>query len=280
MFRVASCPTSCAPVDSPAAWVARVNAQVRCAADAGAQLAVLAEYVASALLTLDNRWQAWNGLWHETIAAAARSTGIAVCGGTWPVSDQGRLVNRAVMALPDGSTWHQDKLHPTPWERTWGLAATDAIGVHTVGGVRLAVLTCYDIEFPEACRAAARSGAEVLLVPSWTDDRQGFHRVRHCAAARCIENGVFVVHAPLVGFLPGVPGFEQAVGSAGILTPCDTGFSGDGIAAAGGWNQPEVILADLDLDRLRAIRTSGTVTPLADARPASGYRCQADQPPT
>lgn len=271
-LRVAACATDLAAAASPQAWADAILGQARFAADGGARIAVFAEYAAGALLALDNRWEAWEGLWRATALRAARECGIAVCAGTWPVRDGGRLVNRALVALPDGSCWHQDKLHPTPWERTWGIAATGDLRVAEAMGVRLAVLTCYDVEFPEACRAAAQAGAELLLVPSWTDDRQGFHRVRLCAQARCIEDALYVAHAPLVGRLPQAPGFEQAVGAAGILTPCDTGLAADGVAAAGGWNQPEVVLADLDLARLRQVRGGGTVIPLADARPQASYR--------
>lgn len=269
-LRIAACATDLSAT-TPQAWADAILSQTRFAADGGARIAVFAEYAVGALLAQDNRWEAWEGLWRDTAISAARTCGIAVCAGTWPVRDGGLLVNRALMALPDGATWHQDKLHPTPWERTWGIAATMDLRVAEVMGVRLAVLTCYDVEFPEACRAAAQAGAELLLVPSWTDDRQGFQRVRLCARARCIEDALYVAHAPLVGRLA-VPGFEQAVGSAGVLTPCDTGLAADGIAADGGWNQPEVVLADLDLARLRQVRGGGTVIPLADARAQDAYR--------
>lgn len=269
-IRIAACATDLSAT-TPQAWTDAIMAQARFAADGGARIAVFAEYAAGGLLAAENRWEAWEPLWRATAARAAQETGIAVCAGTWPVRDGGLLVNRALMALPDGSAWHQDKLHPTPWERTWGISPTADLRIAEVMGVRLAVLTCYDIEFPEACRAAAQAGAELLLVPSWTDDRQGFQRVRLCAQARCIEDALYVAHAPLTGRLA-VAGFEQAVGAAGILTPCDTGLAPDGIAVSGGWNQPEVVLADLDLARLRQVRSGGTVIPLSDARPQSSYR--------
>lgn len=271
-LRIAACATDLSPVASPEAWAARVRTQVRCAADGGARIALFAEYAAAPLLAFDNRWQAWEALWRDTALQSAADAGIAVCLGTWPVEGDGGLVNRAMICGADGAAWHQDKLHPTPWERSWRIQPASRIAVREVAGVKLAILTCYDVEFPEACRVAAHAGAELLLVPSWTDDRQGFHRVRHCAAARCIEDALYVAHAPLVGSLPGVPGFEQAVGAAAVLTPCDTGMAMDGVAAAGGWSQPETVLADLDLERLRRIRAGGTVTPLADARPADAYR--------
>ena len=47
----------------------------------------------------------------------------------------------------------------------------DAFVVRTIGGLRCAVVTCYDLRFPELFRALVDRGAEVLLVPSawWPD---------------------------------------------------------------------------------------------------------------
>lgn len=269
-LRVAACAFPVAPVASPAAWVERVRAQVRFAADGGARLVVLPEYLTMPLLGLDRHWSAWTELWRATARDCARDWSLAVLAGSHVVEEGGRLCNRAVLALADGTLLDQDKLHPTPWERGWGLAPNRLLRLAEVDGVRIATLICYDVEFPACARAVAREGAEVLLVPSWTDDRAGFHRVRYCAHARAVENAAYVVHAPLVGGID-VPGFEQACGAAGVLTPCDIGFARDGLAVDGGWNQAGVVLADLDLTRLRTARVRGTVTPLADARPEGDY---------
>ena len=254
------------------AWAARFRAQARAAADAGAELVLFPEYVTVPLLTVQNDWATWTELWIATARATAADLGLLVVAGTHLVQEGSETRNRCLLAWPDGSVDHQDKLHPTPWERRWQLAATDTIRVCRHGGANLALPICYDVEFPEGVRAAAAAGAEVLLVPSWTDDGHGFWRVRHCAQARCIENVVFAVHAPLVGGLATPPEFEQACGAAGVLTPCDVGFHRGGLAADGGWNQAVVVTADLDLVRLQQVRASGTVTPFSDRRGVTGYR--------
>lgn len=255
-----------------AQWVARFRAMARSAADAGAQLVLFPEYVTVPLLTVRDDWSAWTGLWQDTARACARDLGLLVVAGTHLVREaDGSLRNRCLLAWPDGSLDHQDKLHPTPWEKRWQLPRTTEVRLFRHAGATLAVPICYDAEFPEGVRIAAKAGAEVLLVPSWTDDDHGFWRVRHCAQARCIENTIFAVHAPLVGGLAVPPEFEQACGAAGVLTPCDIGFHRAGLAADGGWNQPVTAVADLDLDRLRKMRSAGTVTPFADARQADGY---------
>lgn len=275
-LRVAAAAFPLAPMDA-SLWVARFRAQARSAADAGAQLVLFPEYVTVPLLTVRNDWAAWSELWRDTAQAAARDLGLLVVAGTHLVREGAGLRNRCLLAWPDGSFDHQDKLHPTPWERRWQLPTTAEVRLFRHGGATLVVPICYDVEFPEGVRVAAEAGAEILLVPSWTDDDHGFWRVRHCAQARCIENVVYAVHAPLVGGLAEPPEFEQACGAAGILTPCDVGFHRGGVAADGGWNQAVVVTADLDLERLRRMRATGTVTPFADRRPATAYLVSGSQ---
>jgi predicted amidohydrolase len=122
------------------------------------------------------------------------------------------------------------------------------------------------VEFPEIARAAARLDAHILLVPSCTDDRQGFLRVKYCAHARAIENQMYVIVAHTVGSLPMVPAVHLNYGQAAILTPSDFPFSRDGILAEGNPNQEMMVIAELNLRTIGEARTSGTVLPLVDSR--------------
>ncbi len=85
------------------------------------------------------------------------------------------------------------------------------------------------------------------VVPSCTDDRQGFLRVRYCAQARAIENQMYVVHSCTVGSLPMVPAVSLNYGQASILTPSDFAFSRDGILAEGVPNQEMMVIGELNL---------------------------------
>jgi predicted amidohydrolase len=134
---------------------------------------------------------------------------------------------------------------------------------HTDFG-KIAILVCYDVEFPEAARVLAEAGAQILFVPSCTDERQGFCRVRYCAQARASENQIYVAMAGTVGNLPEVPHMATHYGQAAILTPSDYFFARDGIAAEGNVNQEQMIISDVDLDLLEERRVNGTVLPLND----------------
>ena len=109
-----------------------------------------------------------------------------------------------------------------------------------------------------------QAGAEILFVPSCTDGREGFCRVRYCAQSLAIENQVYVAMTGTVGNLPLVPYMSTNYGQAAILTPSDYFFARDGIAAEGTINQEQMIVADVDLDLLDEQRVNGSVIPLQD----------------
>ena len=129
----------------------------------------------------------------------------------------------------------------------------------------MAIAICYDVEFPEIARAAARRGCRILIVPSCTDDRQAFLRVRYCAQARCIENQLYVVHATTVGSLPMVSSVALNYGQASILTPSDFPFSRDGILAEGVANLETMVIGELNMEVIESNRATATVLPLRDS---------------
>ncbi len=148
----------------------------------------------------------------------------------------------------------------------WKVSPGTRLRVFDTAIGRLAVAICYDVEFPELARAAARQGAYLLVVPSCTEDRQGFLRVRYCAQARAIENQLYVIHASTVGSLPMVPAVSMNFGQASILTPSDFPFSRDGILAEGVPNQESMLIGELNMETIEDSRVHGTVVPLWDSR--------------
>ncbi len=152
----------------------------------------------------------------------------------------------------------------------WDVTADTKLRIFETEFGRLAIAICYDVEFPEIARAAARQGAHILVVPSCTDDRQGFWRVRYCAHARAIENQLYVIHAGTVGSLPMVPAVSLNYGQASILTPSDFAFSRDGILAEGNPNQEMMVIGELNLEIICQGRSTGTVLPLHDSARTQG----------
>lgn len=195
----------------------------------------------------------------------ARETGIYIIGGTHPVFQRGKVFNAAHLFTPNGQVFRQEKVHLTPTESgPYQLSRGHGLYVYHTDFGNIAILICYDVEFPEVARVMAEAGAEILFIPSCTDGREGFCRVRYCSQARAIENQIYVAVTGTVGNLPLVPFMAANYGQAAILTPSDYFFARDGIAAEGTINQEQMIFADVDLDLLDEQRVNGSVIPLQD----------------
>ncbi|BCX47106.1 hydrolase YhcX [Haloferula helveola] len=204
----------------------------------------------------------------ELMGTLAREQGLYLIAGSHPVAQSdGRLENTAMIFRPDGTYVSQPKLHITPSERTWwGISGGDSLVVVQTPKARIGVLICYDVEFPEAARYLADRGVEILFVPYCTDNRQGYMRVNTCAAARAIENQIYVATAGVVGNLPDVPAMDIHYGRASVFTPSDFEFARDGIHAQADANVETMLVTDLDISDLYRSRQSGAVTPISDRR--------------
>ncbi len=218
--------------------------------------------VRSAVRALDRFTDQYKSLLREQ----AMRYGYYLIGGSHPTMRDGELYNTAFIFSPHGEVYTQDKTHRTRWERErWETSPGHELHLLETEFGDISVLICYDVEFPELARKVCEAGADILFVPSSTDDRQGFWRVRYCCHARAIENQVYVAMASTVGALP-VEGLGLHYGQASILTPSDFPFSRDGIAAEGIANTEQIVIADVDLELLFANRLNGTTIPLYDKR--------------
>ncbi|WLR51390.1 GNAT family N-acetyltransferase [Bacillus tianshenii] len=192
---------------------------------------------------------------------------INIVGGSHFVEENEKIYNIAYLFRRDGTIEKQYKLHVTPNEnKWWGIAGGDKVKVFDTDCGKIAIVICYDIEFPEVARIATEQGAKIIFVPFCTDDRQGYLRVRYCAQARAIENQVYTVIAGTVGNLSQVENMDVQYAQSGIFTPSDFEFARDGIAGECHPNIETVVVGDVDLEILRRKRKTGSVTQLKDRR--------------
>jgi predicted amidohydrolase len=280
-IRVAALQYFIRPVRTFQEFREQVEGLVETARDYKTQLLVFPEYFSVQLLTLGDLRRPIHvqvrgladqvGPFVELMSSLAKKSGIYIVAGTIPTRGDGDEVhNDCYVFSPCGGSGVQGKLHMTRWEREeWFVSPRQLMRVFETDFGRMAVAICYDAEFPELARAAAREGCYVLVVPSCTDERQGFLRVRYCAHARAIENQMFVVHAVTVGSLPMVPAVSLNYGQAAILTPSDFPFARDGILAEGNPNLEMMVIGELNLETIRDSRESGTVLPLRDSMSAA-----------
>lgn len=188
---------------------------------------------------------------------AARNRHQTIVAGTTFVQTESGPVHVASTHSPDGKIVRQPKNQMTQFEsEDWGLSIQT--GLKPQPNPKVGVLICYDSEFPEAGRAHAEAGVELLVVPAFTETQRGFQRVRWSCLARAVENQIFVAHASLVGGLNREP-VPSAYGSSAIIAPSVTPFPESAILAETPLNVESVAIAELDFELLDQARNQDDV---------------------
>jgi predicted amidohydrolase len=258
------------PLESIIAYQAKITLWVADAVGQGAEILVFPEYAAMELSAIDNKGgdleiskTAVSDFYDEITAlhqGLAKKHGIAIISGSAPDVKLGRICNIAQVFGPNGAVENFTKIMPTPGEReVWDIKGGRELKVFDIGRVKFGLVICYDIEFPLLSRALAEAGAEIILAPSDTETEWGYWRVRTGAMARALENQVYTVQAPLIGAAPFCEFTNTHFGAAGIFAPSDKGFPAGGVIALGEANVPGWTVATLDLEMIKALRTSGNV---------------------
>jgi predicted amidohydrolase len=191
-------------VESFDEFARQVSHYVRNASEYGTQFLLFPEFLTTPLLSIGGEGLSgepigklpdYTEAYTALFTGLAREYGMYIIGGTHVTSKDGQLRNTAFLFAPDGTVETQDKLHITPAEKEgWNVKEGDGLRVFDTPFGTIAMLTCYDIEFPEIVRMVRAKGADVVFCPSCTDDRHGFYRVRYCCHARAVENQIYVVY--------------------------------------------------------------------------------------
>ncbi|HEX5077528.1 MAG TPA: carbon-nitrogen hydrolase family protein [Geminicoccaceae bacterium] len=189
------------------------------------------------------------------VAALARQYGIALLAGYPERGVDGAIYNAACLIGRDGLCLaNYRKCHLFgDLDRRMFRAGASAPAVVELDGIRVGVLICYDVEFPESVRLLALAGVDLVAVPTALMDP--FEAVaRILIPARALENQVFLTYANRCGR-------EGAVRYCG--QSCVVGPDGADLARAG--RDEQLLMADLDPARLSASRLANSY--LADRRP-------------
>ncbi|NCC05575.1 MAG: GNAT family N-acetyltransferase [Proteobacteria bacterium] len=204
----------------------------------------------------------------QAMTEMALSYNVNIVTGSVPqIQDDGTLHNVSFLCRRDGTWDSQAKLHITPEEDAhWGFAGGQSLKVFETDVGKIGILICYDVEFPELARLQTMKGMKMLLVPFWTDTKNGYLRVRRCAQARAIENECFVAISGSVGNIPKVETMGIQYSQSAIFTPSDFPFPHDAIASEVTPGIETTLITDLDLDLLKELRTLGSVRNVASRR--------------
>jgi 5-aminopentanamidase len=137
--------------------------------------------------------------------------------------DGDTLFNSAVLVGPDGVIGRHRKAHIVPVGADQFVTVGADIDVFEALGIRIGMLICYEVRFPEICRVMALKGAQLLVVTAnWP---AGAHvNPDIMTPARAAENNVHVLAANRCG----TEGSLSFIGKSAILAP-----NGSRIAHAG-----------------------------------------------
>lgn len=199
---------------------------------------------------------AWSGV--------AAHSGTTVVAGFPEIAD-GRLYNAVAVFGPDGVLCgHYRKLHLFAGEQDVFSPGDLGLPVVEVDGLRLGVVVCYDLRFPEAVRIHALRGVDLVAVPTaWVggfdvpDVAADIGQVR---TARVMAN---VNATPLAcASQVGRAGPFEFLGSSVLVDPFGTD-----VAPPASRTEESVVVLDLDLNRLDRARNRGAgISPLAQRR--------------
>jgi predicted amidohydrolase len=234
------------------------------AVSAGADVVVLPELITSGYMLASAEEAASVAIdtEHEILrewAAEAARADIVLAGGFCELGEEGSVYNSAVLFDKTGLRAVYRKLHLWDAEKLIFAPGADPPPVIDTRVGRIAMVICYDLEFPELTRSIALAGAQLLLVPTnWPlvarpQGERPPEVVIAMAAARV--NRMAIVCADRVGPERGM----EWTGGATIV-------GADGWVAAES-REPGLLSADIDLESALDKRLTEHADAFADRRP-------------
>lgn len=190
----------------------------------------------------------------NAIAEIATRHGVAVAYG-YPEREGETVYNSAQLISADGTRLaNYRKTHLFGcFERDHFTPGEQPVVQADLNGLRIGLMICYDVEFPENVRAHALAGTDLLVVP--TAQMHPFQFVAESVVpVRAFENQMYVAYVNRVG----PEGEFEFVGLSTLAGP-------DGIARTRAGRGEELVLADADPDFLAASREANPY--LKDRRP-------------
>jgi predicted amidohydrolase len=181
----------------------RIGRAVAEAAAAGAALAVLPEaavtgYAFGSLNEARPVARRAGVVAHNLIASLAETHRMTIICGTLEAQGD-EVFNTALIATPDGRRYTYRKMHlPYLGVDRFATPGPDAPSVVEASGVRIGVLICYDLRFPEAARMCALEGADLIALPTNWPVGVDFHPGIF-APARAAENHCYLLACDRVG---------------------------------------------------------------------------------
>ena len=241
----------------PAANLRLVHDYAGQAAGAGARLVVFPEATMCRFgVPLAPIAEPVDGPWANAVRRIATDAGITVIAGMFTPAGDGRVKNTLIVAgpgAPNRPDTHYDKIHLYD---AFGFTESRTVApgrepvMVTVDEVGVGLTTCYDIRFPALYTELALAGAQLMVVcASWGAGPGKLEQWTLLARARALDSTSYV--AAVGQAEPGEPGSGSGaptgVGGSLVASPM-----GEVVASAG--ERPQLLVADIDVDRVNEAR--------------------------
>ncbi|MCP5087654.1 MAG: carbon-nitrogen hydrolase family protein [Rhodobacteraceae bacterium] len=194
-----------------------------------------------------------DGAFARAVGALAMESGCAVAYG-YPEWAEG-IVYNAAQVIDGQGNWlanHRKLMLPPGFEGSY-FNAGSSLTSFEFGGLQFGLLICYDAEFPEAVRACAQGGADIVLVPTALG-AQWPVVAEKLMPTRAFENGVWLCYANHAG----AEASRQYLGKSCIVAP-------DGSDAARAGRQAALISAEVSAELVQSTRARLPNLPAAKA---------------
>lgn len=214
----------------------------------GARLLVLPEAVLARHNT-DPEWginaaQPLDGEFVAMLLEASRGSGLTTVLTIHTPESDGRVFN-TLLAIREGEMIaHYHKLHlydAFNFQESARVTAGRLLPpLIDVAGMKVGLMTCYDLRFPDLALRLALAGAEVIAMPAaWV---RGAHKEHHWAtllAARALDTTCYLVASGECGV--------KNIGCSRVISPM-------GVTLAAADEQPALFYAELSAQRLAEVR--------------------------
>lgn len=179
----------------------------------------------------------------KKLSGLAKQFSTAIIYG-YPESNSKQLFNSAQLFDSSGISIanHRKKLLPPTADESKIFTPGADSSIITINGIRVAILICYELEFPELIRELALQDVELIIAPTGQSSNWPA-AARYNCRTRAFENGIFVAYANSTGNLNGI----EFMGESKIISP-------DGIDIVNAEQGEKLITAEIDTKQIALVR--------------------------
>ena len=187
--------------------------------------------------------------------SVAKELGMVMVLPMYEFVQAGQYFNTAAVIDADGTYLGKYRKQHIPqvkgfWEKFYFTPGTEGYPVFETAVGKVGVYICYDRHFPEGARALGLNGAEIVFIPSATSRGLSEYLWRIEQPSHAVANGYYVGTINRVGIEKDY-GDDDFYGQSYFVDP-----RGQFVGDVGSTNDEELIVRDLDLDKIAEVRNT------------------------